>query len=115
MAVHQIQSLIEYVRYLQFTKAEVEALFRDLMIGVTSFFRDAAIFDEIQTRVIPQLLKDKTEASDIRLWVPGCSTGEEAYSIAMLLREQMDELKLGSKFAPILSATTISPPTSTKS
>ena len=97
MAVHQVQRLAEYVRYLQLTKAEVQALFRDLMIGVTSFFRDAEIFDEIQTKVIPQLLKDKTEASDIRVWIPGCSTGEEAYSIAMLLREQMDELKLGSK------------------
>ncbi|MCX6614292.1 MAG: chemotaxis protein CheR, partial [Acidobacteria bacterium] len=97
MAVHQIQRLSEYVRYLQLTKPEVEALFRDLMIGVTSFFRDAEIFDEIQSKAIPQLLRDKTEASDIRIWVPGCSTGEEAYSIAMLLREQMDALKLGSK------------------
>jgi two-component system CheB/CheR fusion protein len=97
MAVHQIQILSEYVRYLQLTKPEVDALFRDLMIGVTSFFRDAEIFVEIQTKAIPELLKAKTESTDIRIWVPGCSTGEEAYSIAMMVREQMDELKLGSK------------------
>lgn len=97
MAIDQIQGFAEYVRYLQLTKSEVEALFRDLMIGVTSFFRDAEIFDEIRTKVIPHLLKANTEASDIRVWVPGCSTGEEAYSLAILLREQMDELNLGAK------------------
>lgn len=97
MAVHQIENFTDYVRYLQLTKPEVDELFRDLLIGVTSFFRDAEIFDQIQKKVIPELLNGKTEASEIRIWVPGCSTGEEAYSIAMLLREQMDELKLGSK------------------
>ncbi len=97
MAMHQIENFADYVRYLQLTKPEVDALFRDLLIGVTSFFRDAEIFDEIQKKVIPELLNAKTEASDIRAWIPGCSTGEEAYSFAMLLREQMDDLKLGSK------------------
>ena len=93
MAVHQIARLEDYVRYLQLTPAEVDALFRDLLIGVTNFFRDAEIFDEIQKQVIPHLFVGKPSGSVIRVWVSGCSTGEEAYSIAMLLRERMEELK----------------------
>ena len=93
MAVHQIARLEDYVRYLQLTPTEVDALFRDLLIGVTNFFRDAEIFDEIQKQVIPQLFAGKPPGSVVRVWVPGCSTGEEAYSIAMLLRERMEELK----------------------
>ena len=93
MAVHQINHLEDYVRYLQLTPAEVDALFRDLLIGVTNFFRDSEIFEEIQKQVIPQLFAGKPVGSAIRVWVPGCSTGEEAYSIAILLRERMEELK----------------------
>jgi len=92
MAVHQIERLEDYVRYLQLTPVEVDALFHDLLIGVTNFFRDAEIFDEIQNLVIPRLFADRAPGSVIRLWVPGCSTGEEAYSIAMLLRERMEDL-----------------------
>ncbi len=93
MAVHQIDRLDDYLRYLQLTRGEVDALFRDLLIGVTNFFRDTEIFDEIQEQVIPQLFAGKSSGESIRVWVAGCSTGEEAYSIAMLLRERMEELK----------------------
>ena len=93
MAVHQIDQLEDYVRYLQLTRGEVDALFRDLLIGVTNFFRDTEIFEEIRKHVIPQLFAGAEADAVIRVWVPGCSTGEEAYSIAMLIREQMDELK----------------------
>jgi len=93
MAVHQIDTLENYLRYMQLTPGEADALFRELLIGVTSFFRDAEIFDEIQKRVVPRLFAGKTAGSVIRVWVPGCSTGEEAYSIAILLRERMEELK----------------------
>ena len=93
MAVHQIDGLEDYLRYLQLTRGEVDALFRELLIGVTNFFRDSEIFEEIQKQVIPQLFAGKAAGSVIRVWVPGCSTGEEAYSIAMLLRERMEELK----------------------
>ncbi len=93
MAVHQIAQMGDYVRYLQLTRNEVEALFRDLLIGVTNFFRDPDIFEELQKQVIPQLFAGKAVGSIIRVWVPGCSTGEEAYSIAMLLREHIEELK----------------------
>ena len=93
MAVHQIDGLEDYLRYMQLTRGEADALFRELLIGVTSFFRDSEIFDEVQKQVIPQLFAGKAAGSVIRVWVPGCSTGEEAYSIAMLLRERMEDLK----------------------
>ncbi len=97
MAVHQIARLEEYVRYLQQTPAEVESLFRDLLIGVTSFFRDTKVFVALQEQAIPRLLAGKPGGATIRVWVPGCSTGEEAYSIAILLQERMEELKQGFK------------------
>ena len=93
MAIHQIEKLEDYVRYLQLTNVEVVALFRDLLIGVTNFFRDAEIFEEVRKQVIPQLFAGKEPGSTIRVWVLGCSTGEEAYSIAILLRERMEDLK----------------------
>jgi two-component system CheB/CheR fusion protein len=71
----------------------VDALFRDLLIGVTNFFRDADVFEELQKTVIPKLLSGKTDGAAIRVWVPGCSTGEEAYSLAILIRERMEEVK----------------------
>ena len=97
MAVHQIADLGGYVRFMQQTPVEVEALFRDLLIGVTSFFRDTVAFAEFETKVIPQLFTDNADGSAIRIWTCGCSTGEEAYSIAILLQEQMDRLKKNYK------------------
>ena len=87
MAVHQIGQMEEYARYLEKTPADVEALFRDLLIGVTSFFRDPEAFEALRQQAIPRLFEGKPAGSPIRVWVPGCSTGEEAYSIAMLLQE----------------------------
>ena len=97
MAVHQIERLSEYVRHLQQTPAEVEALFRDLLIGVTNFFRDPEAFAALKEQVIPRLCADKDAGAAIRVWVPGCSTGEEAYSIAILLQEHMELLKQSFK------------------
>jgi len=93
LAVQQINDLGSYVRFLQKSPPEVEALFRDLLIGVTSFFRDPAAFAELETRVIPRLFADRPAGATIRVWICGCSTGEEAYSIAILLQEQLDKLK----------------------
>ena len=90
MAVHQIETIDTYVRYLQQTPTEVEALFRDLLIGVTNFFRDQEAFKALEEQIIPKLFADKPA---IRVWSPGCSTGEEAYSIAILLAERMETLK----------------------
>jgi two-component system CheB/CheR fusion protein len=90
MVVHQIESLEEYVRYLQRVPTEVDALFQDLLIGVTSFFRDPESFAALQTAVMARLAKRSASHAPLRIWVPGCSTGEEAYSIAMLLQEQKE-------------------------
>ena len=93
LAVHQIERRDEYVRYLQQNPAETEALFRDFLIGVTSFFRDPEAFAVLEAQVIPRLLAGKSPGAGIRVWTAGCSTGEEAYSIAILLRERMEALK----------------------
>jgi two-component system CheB/CheR fusion protein len=93
MAVHQIEKLDDYIKFLQQTPAEVDALFRDLLIGVTSFFRDPEAFQVLEQQVIPALFADRSAGSLIRVWSSGCSTGEEAYSLAILLQERMEELK----------------------
>ncbi len=97
MAVHNIDNVNEYVRYLQQKSAEVEALFRDLLIGVTNFFRNPEDFKVLQEKVIPRLFTGKNSDSVIRVWVPSCSTGEEAYSIGILIQEQMEALMLTAK------------------
>ncbi|WP_241217924.1 chemotaxis protein CheB [Sphingomonas sp. ABOLD] len=75
---------------------ECEALFRDLLINVTRFFRDADLFDRLRTQVIEPLMRSWTSDEDIRVWIPGCSSGEEAYSIAMLFAEAARKLALPS-------------------
>ncbi len=92
MAVQNIENVDEYVRYLEKKPAEVESLFRDFLIGVTSFFRNPETFEAFQEKVIPRLFVGRHPNSVIRVWVPGCSTGEEAYSIAILIQEQMEKL-----------------------
>ena len=81
-----------YLKVLRADSAEVGALFRDLLIGVTNFFRDAAAFEALATQVIPRLFEGRAAAEAVRIWVPACSTGEEVYSLAILLREYMAAL-----------------------
>lgn len=97
MAVHQTETMDGYVKFIQQTPEEVEALFRDMLIGVTSFFRDPEAFKALEEQVIPKLFADKDSDATIRIWVPGCSTGEEAYSLAILLAERQEALKKGFK------------------
>jgi two-component system CheB/CheR fusion protein len=97
LALHQIEKLDAYVRYLQQNPLEVEALFRELLIGVTSFFRDPEAFEVLAEGAIPRLLAGKGPGEPLRVWVPGCSTGEEAYSIAMLFQEQVEAKRLDLK------------------
>jgi two-component system CheB/CheR fusion protein len=92
MAVNQITELDAYVRYLERTPAEVRTLFREFLIGVTHFFRDAEAFEALEKQVIPELFKGHTPGDPVRVWVAGCSTGEESYSIAILLQEQIARL-----------------------
>jgi two-component system CheB/CheR fusion protein len=91
MQVVQTTRLEDYAERLQSEPDEVGALFRDLLIGVTDFFRDAAAFQALETLVIPKLFEDKGADDEVRVWVPGCSTGEEVYSIAILLREHLEK------------------------
>ncbi len=93
MAVHQIKTMDGYAVYVQQTPAEAEALFRDLLIGVTNFFRDPKAFLALEKQIIPRIFAGKPADSFIRVWVPGCSTGEEAYSIAILFQEYLEMLK----------------------
>jgi two-component system CheB/CheR fusion protein len=97
MAVHQVDTLDAYVKYLQQTPLEVESLFRDLLIGVTSFFRDPEAFAVLEQQVIPQLFADKAAGCVVRAWSTGCSTGEEAYSVAILLQERLEAIKQSFK------------------
>jgi two-component system, chemotaxis family, CheB/CheR fusion protein len=93
MAVHQIDSLDSYLKYLSQTPAEVEALFCDMLIGVTNFFRDPEAFDALKSTAVEKIFANKPPGSLIRVWSTGCSTGEEAYSLAILMQEQIEDSK----------------------
>ena len=88
MHVNQVATLGDYLRYLQTTPQEADALFSELLIGVTSFFRDPPAFEAL-AHTLPALLDGRAEGTPVRVWVAGCSTGEEAYSIGIILREYM--------------------------
>ncbi|MFA5824068.1 MAG: chemotaxis protein CheB [Thermodesulfovibrionales bacterium] len=92
MALHKITDIRTYVHYLKETPAEVDSLFKDLIIEVTSFLRDPEAFEVLDKKIIPAIVDHKKPDSAVRVWVPGCAGGEEAFSLAMLFREAMDRL-----------------------
>lgn len=87
MAQQNINRATDYLHHLRNTPAELQNLFRDLLIGVTSFFRDPEVFTTIKGKIIPKLFAGKPSGGTVRIWICGCSSGEEAYSFAILLRE----------------------------
>lgn len=91
MILHKIDSLEEYVKYLKNHTNEVQQLYQDLLINVTSFFRDGEATEYLRKSILPKLVKQKATDEPIRLWIPACSTGQEAYSLAMLLMEVLGE------------------------
>lgn len=91
MVLHRVEKLDEYVDYLRDNMVEVEELYQDLLINVTSFFRDPGAFDSLKSLVFPAVMKNRQPGEPVRVWVPGCSTGEEAYSIAILLIEFLED------------------------
>ena len=97
MQILQITALDLYIDRLEQDHDEVQALFRDCLIGVTAFFRDPATFAALEARVIPALFEGKGVRDTVRVWVPGCATGEEAYSIAILLAEHAARLKIAPR------------------
>jgi two-component system, chemotaxis family, CheB/CheR fusion protein len=92
MQVVQIDEIGTYVDFLRTDKEEVQHLFNDLLIGVTEFFRDKREFEVLENQVIPKIFENKGAGQQVRIWVLGCATGEEAYSIGILLREHMSTL-----------------------
>ena len=92
MQVLYIDSASAYVKRLADDETELQGLFKDLLIGVTQFFRDHESFDTVARLVIPAIFEGKSRTDSVRVWVPGCATGEEAYSLAMLLAEHAEGL-----------------------
>ncbi len=91
--VLRMSSVKDYATYIRKNETEARLLFNDLLIGVTSFFRDPDAFECLSQEVLPRLLKDRKLDEPLRIWVPGCATGEEAYTLAMLVREHIRDLK----------------------
>ena len=91
MALQNIERLGEYLNHLQSNREELDALYQDLLIQVTSFFRDPAVFRVLRNRILPRILAGKPAGDSIRIWVPGCATGEEVYSIAICLLENLGD------------------------
>jgi two-component system, chemotaxis family, CheB/CheR fusion protein len=92
MNVHQITDPEKYVQFLQQNPNEIDTLFRELLISVTSFFRDPDVFEALKNTYLPALIDSRPEKYTLRVWVPGSSTGEEAYSLAIILRECMKKM-----------------------
>jgi two-component system CheB/CheR fusion protein len=107
MALHEIEAISDYHRFLLKNPTEVKLLFHELLIGVTQFFRDPAAFEALQEKVIPKILEQKSEGSPIRIWVAGCSTGEEALSLAMVFSETM--ARMNKYFSMQIYATDLDP------
>jgi two-component system CheB/CheR fusion protein len=93
MFQHSIDDTEQYANYIKEHPAEAHILFRELLINVTCFFRDTAAFEVLEKKILPELVKNKTKGDVFRVWISGCSTGEEAYSVAILLRELLDETR----------------------
>ena len=90
LVLHNIEKLIDYIKYLQHNPLESRALAQDILIGVTSFFREPESYQQLKAKIFPNLIKNKPDTEPLRIWVPGCSTGEEAYSIAVTLVEYIE-------------------------
>ena len=103
MNIHQIKNPDNYVQFLQENPIELDKLFKELLINVTNFFRDAEAFETLYELALPKLFEGKPDNSDLRVWVAGCSSGEEPYSIAILLKEYM--VKTGKSFRVHIFAT----------
>ncbi len=106
MVIQKIEHIEDYLKYIRNNKNELTALFDDMLIGVTSFFREPETFDLLEKKVFPVIIKDRPANMPLRVWVPGCSTGEEVYSIAIVLREYLE--KTGSNVAVQVFGTDVS-------
>lgn len=91
MLLYKLQSLKDYTQYLKHHSGEINVLYQDLLINVTGFFRDKETFEYLRRNLLPRIIRTKTQNEPVRIWVPACSTGEEAYSLAMILMEVLGD------------------------
>ncbi len=107
MGVHQIHKIANYVRFLQENPNELDILFKELLIGITNFFRDAAVWENLKEKVLPALFTEVPNRHVFRAWITGCSTGEEAYSLAIVFKEAYEKIKPDKYFTLQIFATDI--------
>ena len=105
MGLHQVGKIADYVHFLRENPQETDLLFKELLIGVTSFFRDPAVWELLKTEVLPALLEARPQGGVLRAWVPACSTGEEAYTLAILFRELLEQLRPAARYGLQIFAT----------
>ncbi len=105
MSIHKIDKINVYVKFLQENPKEIDILFKELLIGVTNFFRDSAVWEKLKTNVIPNIIARQSQGSVLRAWVPGCSTGEEAYSLAIVFKEAIEKINLHENISLQIFAT----------
>ncbi|MFW5842823.1 MAG: chemotaxis protein CheB [Spirochaetota bacterium] len=96
MGINQTKDIRKYVELMERSPGEIQSLFKEILIGVTKFFRDEEAFRILREQVIPALFEKKADGEEVRVWVAGCSTGEEAYSLAILLAEYVEDNKLSN-------------------
>jgi chemotaxis methyl-accepting protein methylase/uncharacterized protein YukE len=109
MAVHQIATIEAYVQHLRANPHEIDLLFKELLIGVTNFFRDPDVWENLRTEALPALLARYPSGTALRAWVPACSTGEEAYSLAMVFKETVALTQPVVRFTLQIYATDLDP------
>ncbi len=105
MAIHNIDKIASYVLFLNDNPNEIEILFRELLIGVTNFFRDAVVWENLKENILPDIITKLEPGSILRAWVPGCSTGEEAYSLAIVFKEVLEKINPHGGFSLQVFAT----------
>lgn len=105
MNLHQLETIDSYVRYLRDNSQEQDLLFKELLIGVTNYFRDKEVWLQLQSVALPALLEKYPQGKELRAWVTACSTGEEAYSLAMTFLNVLDEVKIKGRFKLQIFAT----------
>ncbi len=109
MAIHEIATLADYADFLEHNPQEIDLLFKEVLIGVTRFFRDSALWKHLAETTVPELLARPNREPHLRAWVVGCSTGEEAYSLAMIFTEALDKLPRPHNFTLQIFASDLSP------
>ena len=105
MTIHKVDKIASYVLFLNENPKEIEILFKELLIGVTNFFRDTAVWNKLKESILPEIITKLEPGSILRAWVPGCSTGEEAYSLAIVFKEALEKINPHGGFSLQIFAT----------